>query len=167
VTEFIFDAQMDPRIASKALSLYLKGQYTQAIVELVELLDGDGKNWQARILLAACYYKTGQFDAAQRGFRFLCENCPELNLKQKAFEAMQASHVSMLLPVKVPAEFGLHVDHKLAMKQSSWLDSYEWLRQESKSGMSARSRDPEHNSNSANGNVAQKPSTQGWKFSSR
>ncbi len=121
VMNITFNTQIvDVSVALKALDLYRNREYKQAISTLVEILDTEPNNWQARLMLAVCYYKTDQFPTAHRTFRYIYEKCQQIDLKRKAFEAMQASNLKMLAHVDVPAEFGCYVDRKPQIP--SWLD---------------------------------------------
>lgn len=64
------------------------------------------RNWQAKLLLGACYYKENQPGAAQRAFRAVYSACDEAELKKKACMALQAVSAEMeKLTSGQPAEF--------------------------------------------------------------
>ena len=121
--EFTFNTQIvDVSVALNALRMYREGDYRRAITHLIDVLDTEPNNWQARLMLGASYYKTGEYAAAQRVFRFLYEKCPEEELKRKAFEGSQAAGIKMTKPQDLPPEFGCYVDRKPVPKRASWLD---------------------------------------------
>ncbi len=122
--DFTFNTQIvDISVALQALNLYRDREYKAAIPTLVQILDSEPNNWQARMMLAACYYKTDQFATAHRTFRYIYEKCPQIDLKRKSFEAMQVSHLKTQTHVEIPAEFGCYIDRK--PKVASWLDSHQ------------------------------------------
>jgi thioredoxin-like negative regulator of GroEL len=98
--------QIDTELALSGYALFKDGQYRAAIPLLLEILDLDTRNWQARLLLAACYHKTGQSAAALRALRFVYDNCVDAQLKQKSCLALQAVNASLQQAVCTPAEFG-------------------------------------------------------------
>ena len=88
-------SQVDAMVALKAYTLYKSAQYSDAIPVLEAILDFEPKNWQARLFLAACWFKTNQPMTAQRALKFVHDNCPDAELKQKAalaLEFIQASN---------------------------------------------------------------------------
>jgi len=130
---------VDISVALNALRLYSEGDYKSGISQLIQILDLEPNNWQARLMLGACYYKTGEFAVAQRVFRFLYEKCPEADLKQKALEGLQASNAKLLKHTDLPPEFGCHIDLWQSQKFVSWLDDHlPHARPKAFSGWSAR-----------------------------
>jgi thioredoxin-like negative regulator of GroEL len=106
---------VDVSTALKAINSYQAGAYKEAISDLQCILDLEPKNWDARIMLAACYYKTGQFPAAQRAFQFIADKSDDAGARAKALEGMQAAaakldcrHSSGMSAL--PAEFGCYVE---------------------------------------------------------
>ncbi len=103
--------------ASKALAgyrLYKEGKYRDAIPLLHEILDTEPQNWYVRLLLAASFSKTGQEMAAERGFRYVMQNCPDAEIKQKACLALQAVNAVMNQKnIEIPPEFGQLADRIL------------------------------------------------------
>jgi thioredoxin-like negative regulator of GroEL len=82
--DFTFNTQIvDVSVALNALKFYKAGQYKEATSCLLDLLDVEPKNWDARLMLGACYFKTEQWGAAQRAFRFIFEQCPAADIKSK------------------------------------------------------------------------------------
>jgi thioredoxin-like negative regulator of GroEL len=98
--------QIDASVALVAHRLYKEGQYREAIPVLQDILDMEPLNWQCRLFLAACYFKTAQPMAAERALRFVYEKCPDESLKQKACFAMQAVNAATAKKIFVPLEFG-------------------------------------------------------------
>ena len=81
---------LDANAALKAYNDYKQGRYSEAINGLLSVLDTETRNWQARLFLGVCYYKTGQKFGAVRAFRYVYENCDDAELKSKACVAMQS-----------------------------------------------------------------------------
>jgi hypothetical protein len=120
--DFTFNTQIvDISVALRALKLYRDKEYKEAIPALVQILDTEPTNWQARMMLGACYYKSEQFPTAYRTFRYIYEKCPHIDVRRKAFEAVQASQLRSQTHVEVPAEFGCYIDRKPRI--ASWLDN--------------------------------------------
>jgi thioredoxin-like negative regulator of GroEL len=118
-----FDTKIvDVSVALKALALFRKREYREASRTLQDILDYEPKNWQARLMLGVCYFKTQQYAAASRVFRFIYENCPLLEEKQKAFEAFRACTAKEQTHKDIPAEFGCYIDRKPQV--TSWLDGH-------------------------------------------
>lgn len=101
--------QIDTTVAMKAYNLYKSANYSEAMPALQEILDMEPTNWQARLFLGACFFKTGQPMAAERAFRFVYEKCSDEVLKQKACFAMQ---VVKNETGKQAAEFGSVVERE-------------------------------------------------------
>lgn len=105
---------VDVTVALKAINRYQAGAYKDAIADLQCILDLEPRNWDARIMLAACYYKTGQYPAAQRAFQFIADKSEIAEVRAKAMEGLQATSAK-LDPRNsgmsaLPAEFGCHVE---------------------------------------------------------
>ncbi len=81
---------LDANSALQAYRDYKQGKYNEAIAGLIPILDAEPRNWQARLFLGVCYYKTGQKFGALRAFRFVYDNCTDTQLKQKACMALQS-----------------------------------------------------------------------------
>lgn len=81
---------LDANIALQAYRDYKEGRYNEAIAGLLPILDVEPRNWQARLFLGVCYYKTGQKFGASRAFRYVYDNCNDVELKQKACLALQS-----------------------------------------------------------------------------
>lgn len=87
-----FNTQIvDISVALNALKHYRAGEYKQAIEALLKILDNEPNNWDARLMLAASYYKTEQFAAAERAFEILKNTCPEEQIREKAQIGFEAS----------------------------------------------------------------------------
>jgi thioredoxin-like negative regulator of GroEL len=102
----ITTTQLDASVALKAYKSFKDADYQTASSRLLEILDVEPQNWQARLMLAVCYHKMGQQFASERALRFVYNGCPDSDLKQKACLALQslAAHVDS---VKLkPVEFG-------------------------------------------------------------
>lgn len=121
--DFTFNTQIvDISVALKALQLYRDKEYKPCTAILLDVLDAEPRNWQARLMLAACYFKTDQFAAAQRSFRFLVDNCDEADSKRKALEGLQASTVKLQKKTELPLEFGGYEARNVVHDRISWLD---------------------------------------------
>ena len=121
--EITFNIQnANATVALRALNLYRAQRYNEAIPALTDILDYEPGNWDARLLLAACYYRTQQFMTAQRIFRYISESCPDRLTRLKAIEATNV--ISSKLDNKadaLPPEFGCHASR--VPGQISWLES--------------------------------------------
>lgn len=82
--------QMELASILTGYKLFKAGKYSEATPYLTSVLEIDPENWQARLLLGACYMKTGQAVTALRAFRWVSENCFNEVLKGKADKALQA-----------------------------------------------------------------------------
>lgn len=121
--DITFNTQIvDVTVALNALKLYKAGNYKEAIKHLLDILDVEPRNWDARLMLAACYYKTTQFATAQRAFRFLYDTCPEGDVKKKALEGLQASSARLRKEHETPPEFGTYVARNPMKTVVTWLD---------------------------------------------
>ena len=121
--EITFDTQkVDATVAVKALRFYKSKQYNEAIPALTDILDYEPSNWDARLLLAACYYKTQQYMTAQRIFRFISDGCPERATRLKALEALNVIGTQIYhRSDDLPPEFGSYANRLPG--QISWLES--------------------------------------------
>ena len=117
-------SNVDVSIALKALRYYRAKEFGQAIEALLEVLDVEPRNWDARLMLGSCYYKTGQFGSAHRVFKMIHDRCLEPQLKQKAIDGMQAAERKLQKGTKeLPLEFGeMMPDHNAPQKIVAWLD---------------------------------------------
>lgn len=119
----------DVSVALKAINLYQAGSYKEAISELQCILDYEPCNWDARLMLAACYYKTGQLPAAHRAFQFIKDRTDRDELRKKAEEGLEATNAKIEKrdsgASALPAEYGLYVDrvnHRSSASQGpNWL----------------------------------------------
>ncbi len=108
-------SEVDVAVALQAHGHYKAGHYKEAIPLLQNILDLEPNNWQARLFLAASFFKTGLPMASQRAFRYVFQSCPDEGLRQKAclgFQFVNASICSEQTPL--PAEFGVWAE-KLAI----------------------------------------------------
>ncbi len=123
--ELNFNTQnVDISVALKALSLYRAGEFSQATCALLEVLDNEPKNWQARLMLGACYYKTAQFASAGRCFRFVYENASDEESRKKGLEGLLATNAKLEKKIgTIPDEFGAHEERSGHVPKASWLDS--------------------------------------------
>jgi hypothetical protein len=122
--QFTLDTQiLDVSVVLNALTSYRDGNYQRAAAQLLEILDMEPNNWQARLMLGGCHYKTGEFASAQRVFRFLSDKCPEQDVRSKAQEGLLACNVK-IRPVEIPAEFGCYNIHAPVQRHVSWLDDH-------------------------------------------
>ena len=83
--------KLNSKLALKACSDFKQGDYAEAMIALIEILDAEPNNWPARLYLGVCYFKTGQSLGAIRAFRFVYDNCTNSELKRKACLALQAA----------------------------------------------------------------------------
>jgi thioredoxin-like negative regulator of GroEL len=122
--DFTFNTQIvDVSVALNALKFYKAGQYKEATSCLLDILDAEPKNWDARLMLGACYFKTEQWGAAQRAFRFIFEQCPDADIKSKAVEGMQAAASKLQTPNQaLPLEFGGYAPRFREQGRLSWID---------------------------------------------
>lgn len=120
--DFTFNTQIvDVSVALKALQLYRDKDYKQCLSTLLDVLDMEPRNWQARLMVGACYFKTTQWASAQRTFRWLVDNCDEAETKRKAIEGLQAATAKLQQPAVLPMEFGSYVQ-PTTKERISWLD---------------------------------------------
>lgn len=111
---------VDASVALKALKHYRAREYQPALVCLLEILDFEPNNWDARLMLAVCYYKTNQMAAAQRAFRHIWQNCKVDDIRATACDGLQAATAALKKDEPVPLEFGACVERKY--KAPQWLD---------------------------------------------
>lgn len=105
---------VDVSVALKAINRYQAGAYKEAISDLQCILDLEPRNWDARVMLAACFYKTGQYSSAQRAFQFIADKSESVEARAKAMEGLQATNAK-LDPrgsgmSALPPEFGCHIE---------------------------------------------------------
>ncbi|MBX9571871.1 MAG: tetratricopeptide repeat protein [Candidatus Obscuribacterales bacterium] len=118
---------LDVSVALNAIKHYQAGNYKQAIDSLQLVLDCEPENWDARLMLGACFYKSGQYVSAHRVFQFLCDKTNNLEIRRKAAEGVQACTAKMdnrhSMPGDIPAEFGCYVEFSgvRQAKAMSWL----------------------------------------------
>lgn len=93
-------------VALRALNSYRSGKYKEASVALLEVLDAEPKNWDARLMLGACYYKLSQYFSAQCAFRIICEQATDASVRARAREGLLASSGKLEKRVDIPLEFG-------------------------------------------------------------
>ncbi|HEY9790078.1 MAG TPA: tetratricopeptide repeat protein [Candidatus Obscuribacterales bacterium] len=82
---------IDVSVALKALQQYRDGEYKQAIETLLVILETEPNNWDARLMLAASYFGTSQFAAAERSFQTVLDKCPVDELREKARAGVESS----------------------------------------------------------------------------
>jgi Flp pilus assembly protein TadD len=107
-------------VALRALDNYRSGNYTEAITALNEVLDVEPNNWDARLMLGACFYKLDQQFSAQSAFRLICENATDPAVRNKAREGLIASGGKTGRRIEIPQEWG-----SCAVRQQfevAWLD---------------------------------------------
>lgn len=105
-------SQVDASLGVNACKAFAEGDYKQAQVLLLEIVDMEPNNWLARFYLATCYAKTDQMFGAQRAFRYIFENCStDEEIRQKAVLMLQrVSGEIMEGGSKKPQEFGRFLD---------------------------------------------------------
>lgn len=115
----------DATIALRAMRNYRAGIYDAAIADLQSVLDVEPTNWDARLMLGACYYRTAQWSAAHRVFQFINDRTDSLDLRNKALDGLAATNakVNKYNRASLPAEFGCYVEHHQTRPQPlpSWL----------------------------------------------
>ena len=117
----------DSSIVVKALQQYRSGAFEQAVKSLVDILDSEPNNWQARLMLAVCYYRTNQLFAAERAFRSVYEQADDKETRQKGLEGLQSTKAKMQMNmVGCPDEFRSHFERGLPqVPYFGWLESSE------------------------------------------
>jgi hypothetical protein len=113
---------VDVSVALKALKHYRAREFNLAIEALLSVLDVEPRNWDARLMLGCCYYKTNQFGSAHRAFKMIYDRCLDADLKQKAADGMRASEAKLGKTNDIPLEFGAVVERMVPQKIISWLD---------------------------------------------
>jgi hypothetical protein len=113
---------VDVSVTLKAVQLYREKNYKACVTVLMSVLDVEPRNWQARLMLGACYFRTEQWGAAQRCFRFLVDQCTDPDTKIKALEGLQAATSRLERRVDIPMEFGSYVERSGMKDRLSWLD---------------------------------------------
>lgn len=115
----------DATTALRAMRNYRSGNFDLAIQDLQQILDVEPLNWDARLMLGACYFKCGQWSAAHRVFQFINDRTDSLEIRTKAVDGLQATNAKFnKRPLNsLPAEFGCYVEHTQVRPQSlpSWL----------------------------------------------
>lgn len=120
--DFTFNTQIvDASVALRALQQYRDKDYKTCLSTLLNVLDMEPKNAQARLMVGACYFKTSQWAAAQRTFRWLVDNADDAEIKRKAVEGLQAATAKLQQPAALPMEFGSYVQPTVK-ERISWLD---------------------------------------------
>lgn len=116
----------DLAVTLDAVNLYQSGEFRKAINHIQDVLDLEPSNWDARLMLAVCFFKTGQHGAAVRAFQLIAEKAGCQDIQQKALEglAVCSSKLERLSDrPATPDEFGSHVEKAGANKyiQLSWI----------------------------------------------
>jgi hypothetical protein len=113
----------DASIALKALQQYRSAEFLQAIETLTDVLDMEPHNWQARLMLAVCYYKTTQYLPAERAFRLVYDQAPEADIRRKGLEGLLATKSKLeRKTVECPPEFGTYVERNMPEPLFPWLE---------------------------------------------
>lgn len=113
---------VDVSVALNALKFYRSKEYPQAIEKLLEVLDVEPRNWDARLMLGCCYYKTGQYGSAHRAFKMTYDRCSDPDVKEKANDGVQACERKLQKAVDFPVEYGDVVARSMPPKIVAWLD---------------------------------------------
>lgn len=90
------------QVALKALNAYRAGDFMQAASALQEILDMEPQNWDARLMLGACHFKTGHYFQAECAFRNICENCKDTEIRNKARQGMLSAGSKITNRVNIP-----------------------------------------------------------------
>jgi thioredoxin-like negative regulator of GroEL len=110
---------VDVSVALSALNYYRSGNFREAINALIQILDQEPRNWDARLMLAACYYKTGQYAAAGRGFRYLYEQAEMEDVRKRAHQGLLSTNSKIGVGTATQMEFaGVRIKNSNA----AWLD---------------------------------------------
>lgn len=122
---------VEASIALRALDNYRAGRFNETIADLLNILDVEPRNWQGRLMLGACYFKTSQFASAERAFRNVWENCQEAELRERALIALQVTQdklhkKSASYQMPVPAEFGACAPRIEQSEPKTWLNDTTW-----------------------------------------
>lgn len=120
-TNITFDTQnVDVAHALEALDAYRSGNFELAIHYLAEVLKAEPENWQARSMVSVCYYKTGDYRAAQWSFRVVYEKAQDSETRALGLEGLQASNAKLM---DCPAEFASFYDRSMPKEHVfGWLD---------------------------------------------
>ena len=110
---------VDVSVALKALNQYRAAEFEPAIATLLIVLDAEPDNWQARLMLGVCYYRTKQYFAAQWSFRHVYERTTDLASKKMGLEGLQATAAKLAEP---PEEFAGMYERTLPRPFFAWLD---------------------------------------------
>ncbi len=94
------------QVALKALNHYRKEEFLEASEALIEILDMEPQNWDARLMLGACYYRTDHFFSAERCFRIICEQAHDSSIRARAREGLISTSARLGKRVSTPPEFG-------------------------------------------------------------
>lgn len=109
-------------VGLQALQHYKAGQFKDAITCFTEILDMEPGNWDARLLLAASYYKSGQYMSAERIFHYISNTCNDMEIRSKATQALRSTKSQIERgTTELPAEFGCY-NAPGVNYCSSWLD---------------------------------------------
>jgi hypothetical protein len=111
-------------VALKALQHYRAHEFQQAINSLLDVLDSEPDNWQARLMLAVCYYKTTQLLAAERAFRAVYEKATTPEMREMGCEGLRATRAKLeRKSIDCPPEFGEYSQRRLPPEPLfAWLD---------------------------------------------
>ncbi|MBX9725313.1 MAG: tetratricopeptide repeat protein [Candidatus Obscuribacterales bacterium] len=93
-------------VALRALDLYRAGKFKEAVGALLEVLDAEPQNWDARLMLGACYYRTGQYFSAQNAFRMVADQAQDAQLRNRARQGLLATSSKTGGRVETAPEFG-------------------------------------------------------------
>lgn len=116
----------DLSLTLDAVNLYQSGEFRRAINHIQAVLDLEPSNWDARLMLAVCFFKTGQHGAAIRAFQVIADKAACPDIRQKALEGLKVCSAKLERAFDhpaAPAEFGSHVEKIGAHKsiQLSWI----------------------------------------------
>ncbi len=103
----------DLSVALTAINLYQAGEYRKAISHIQEILDLEPNNWDARLMLAVCFYKTGQHASAIRAFQVIAEktNCDDIRKKANEGTAVCTAKLDKRNERSaIPAEFSCYIE---------------------------------------------------------
>lgn len=92
----------NPRLAREINDLLEGNSFHQVIEPLLSLIDCEPQNWHARFVLAVAYFRSSQTSAAQRALRYLCDACPDADLRRKADRALMCVNNSIDLKNSMP-----------------------------------------------------------------
>lgn len=71
--------------------LYKEGAFRDAIPKMQCVLDMEPNNWLARLILGACFARSGQQYAADCAFRHIMDNCKDEEIRERARLAAEAT----------------------------------------------------------------------------